>query len=75
MGTIELFTKPMSGIAGGISKAAEGAASDAKRVQQTGGGTDSAVHVLRVRQPRELSQTGGGPAVLMPYPRAFHMLY
>ena len=46
---------------------AEGVASDVQR-HMTGGSEGQSI--LRVRQPRELTASeGGGPAVLLPYPR------
>jgi len=69
-GAVGLVMKPASGIAAAVSKAAEGAASDAKHMQKAGNSDSGTVHVLRVRQPRDLKTS-----VLMPYPRAFRMAF
>ena len=51
----------------GVSKIAEGVASDVKHLTAGSGEEQS---TLRVRQPRELAPSdGSGPAVLLPYPR------
>ena len=66
-GTIGLFAKTTSGMSAGISKVAEGVASDMKHLT---GNSEAAQSTLRIRQPRELvRQDGSGPAVLLPYPR------
>ena len=81
-GTIGLPLKILSGVTAAASKAAEGAASDAKRA--TASRSDERETTLRVRQPRELAAhpassggAGGGGAgssgILMPYPKSFAM--
>jgi len=69
-GTIALMPKIASGLTAGVSKVAEGVASDVKHL--THAHEDQST--LRVRQPRELANVdGSGPAVLLPYPRGFKM--
>ena len=65
-GTVALVPKMAAGLTAGVSKIAEGVASDVRHL--TGSSEDQST--LRVRQPRELSTTeDGAPAVLLPYPR------
>lgn len=69
-GTIGLVVKPASGLAAGVSKAAEGVAYASRRA--TSQQSSSSLTALRVRQPRELIALpgSGGRGVLLPYPRS-----